>query len=225
MERMRIAQDNSQVKPRKNMSPAQIKKHTDAVAEANRVLGVLEATVPERPPLVNRSGFEAASNYVLGQDYTPQQIPKTVAEPTTLPPEAELTPDTKRTAPLTKQEVEEYEKALGRKPGLRGFGKGFGKVGLGFLGAGIGAAVSEDATAGAIEGLFPPGFEPATVAPGTITAAEERKARIRGLPSAMMQEEQDVFLEREAVTEAQRRRETARMATPPSERSFLEMDQ
>ena len=221
MERIRIARENSQAKPRRNMTPAQVKKHTDAIAEANRVLGILEATVPEPPPIANPRGFEAASSYLLGEDYTPQQIPKAVAEPTT-----PALPDVERTPPLTKKELEDYEKALGRKRGLRGFGKGLGKLGAGFLGAAIGAGTSPDDPAkGAIEGIMPIGFEIKTVAAGTFEEAEEKKARIRGFPSAMMQEEQDVFLEREALTEAQRRRETARMAMPPSERSMSFMDQ
>ena len=220
MEQMRIARDNSQKKPRRNMTPAQVQKLADDVAKANRVLGILEATIPKRPPLTNPSGFEAASNYLLGQGYTPQQIPKTIAEPTT-----PALPDVERTPPLTKKEIEDYEKALGRKRGLRGFGKGLGKLGS-FLGAvGVGAATSDDSVAGVIETIAPLGFEPTTVAAAMPKDVEERKARIRGFPSAMRQEEQDVFLEREALTEAQRRRETARMAMPPSERSMSFMDQ
>jgi hypothetical protein len=219
-ERVKIAQKNAQAKPRGGMTVGEVQKHSQKLADANRVLGILQANPPERPPLNNPAGFEAASGYLLGENYTPQQIPKAVAEPTT-----PALPNVERTPPLTKKELEDYEKALGRKRGLRGFGKGLGKLG-GFLGAvGAGAATSDDAVAGVIETIAPLGFEPTTVAPGTIKAAEERKARIRGFPSAMMQEEQDVFLEREALTEAQRRRETARMAMPPSERSMSFMDQ
>ena len=219
-ERVKIAQKNAQAKPRGGMTAGEVQKHTQKVADANRVLGILQANPPERPPLNNAAGFEAASGYLLGEDYTPQQIPKAVAQPTT-----PALPDVERTPPVTKKEVEDYEKALGRKRGLRGFGKGLGRLGGGFLGIGLGAALSEDSKAGAIEGFFPPGFEPATVEAATLEDAEKRKARIRGLPSAMRQEEQDVFLEREALTEAQRRRETARMAMPPSERSMSFMDQ
>ena len=92
------------------------------------------------------------------------------------------------TAPLTDEEIEDYKKARS------GRGRGVGKVAKnilpGFLGAGIGAAVSEDATAGGIEGLFPLGFEPSAAgADSTITGDEERKARIRGFPTAMAQQE------------------------------------
>jgi len=128
------------------------------------------------------------------------------------------------TPPLTDEEKKAYDDARARYRGKGGIGK-VGKAILpGALGAGIGAAVSEDAVAGAIEGFFPLGYEPTTVSPGTFTAAEEKKARIRGFPSAIAQQEAEEFLTRDAVTLSQRGRETARMATPPSDRSFLEMD-
>ena len=131
---------------------------------------------------------------------------------------------TRTTPPLTDEEKKAYDDARARYRGKGGIGK-VGKAILpGFLGAGIGAAVSEDAAAGAIEGFFPLGYEPTTVSPGTFTAAEEKKARIRGFPSAIAQQEAEEFLTRDAVTLAQRGRETALMATPPSDRSFFEMD-
>ena len=129
------------------------------------------------------------------------------------------------TPPLTDEEKKAYDDARARYRGKGSIGK-VGKVILpGFLGAGLGAAVSEDAVAGGIEGLAPLGFEPSPAgADSTITGAEEKKARIRGFPSAIAQQEVEEFLTRDAVTLAQQGRETARMATPPSDRSFFEMD-
>jgi len=132
------------------------------------------------------------------------------------------------TASLTDEELKAYEDAQAKHARSTGRGKikRVGKAFLpGFLGASAGALIHDDAGAGIIEGLFPIGYAPSPAgADSTITGAEEKKARIRGFPSAIAQQAAEEFLTRDAVTLAQRGRETARMATPPSDRSFFEMD-
>ena len=217
-ERLKQAEQAAQVKSRGGMSAGEVTKQTQKVADANRALGILQANPPPRPELSNRAGFEAASNSLLGNDFVPQVTPKAIPEP-----EAPKIEGPEMTAPLTDEEIEDYKKARS------GRGRGVGKVGKailpGFLGAGIGAAVSEDAVAGGIEGLFPLGFEPSAAgADSTITGAEERKARIRGFPTAMAQQEAEEFAA-ESVSEPRRRREAVSTYVPPSEREPSFMDQ
>ena len=217
-ERLKQAEQAAQVKSRGGMSAGEVTKQTQKVADANRALGILQANPPPRPELSNRAGFEAASNSLLGNDFVPQVTPKAIPEP-----EAPKIEGPEMTAPLTDEEIEDYKKARS------GRGRGVGKVAKnilpGFLGAGIGAAVSEDAVSGGIEGLFPLGFEPSAAgADSTITGDEERKARIRGFPTAMAQQEAEEFAA-ESVSEPRRRRETVSTYVPPSEREPSFMDQ